>query len=169
MYRKVFEKKFRDSAEATDALDKAGWTYAGKKGVLRKYHLYTGVTIDIREGRLREAHKLRLHSDGHVELFNDYSISSTISTGALPAWVLLSKDVYDHLKTTIAELNGKLAEEHGHQFYIEWDGNKMFGVYELATQVGHPGKTIKKTSCASFIGPMPAFEWAVSQSGTAPR
>lgn len=167
MYKKVFEKKFRDAAEATDHLDSSGWEYKGRKGLFRKYHLYAGVTMNIR-GEVSEAHQLRLHSDGHVELFNDYSISHTISTSGLPVRVWASKDIFDHLTTTVAELNQKLANEHGHEFFIQWDWHNKFDVYRLERVGSQLGKAIKKPAVMFFEAPVPAYEWAVAES-RAPR
>ncbi len=163
MYKKVFEKKFQDAAKATEVLDATGWEYQGRKGFVRKYHLYTGVTMNIR-GQVCEAHQLHMYSDGHVELFNDYSLSATISTTGLPTRVWASKDFFDHLNKTITDLNEKLANEYGHEFFIQWNGHKQFGVYRLESQVLHPGKTIKKPAAKSFDAPVPAFDWAISES-----
>ena len=161
MYKKIFEKKFRGSAEATDWLDETGWEYAGARGLIRKYHLYVGVSIGI-GGNVIEEYRLRLYSDGYVALYCNSSISGTISA-SLPARVFASKHIFDHLKATVAELNGRLANEHGHFYQLEWDAHKKFSVYALEARANELGKTLKRPCIASFSAPVPAYEWAVNR------
>lgn len=162
-YRKIFEKKFRDAATATDALDAADWTYAGKKGLLKKYHSYTGLLI-LSKGEVREEYEARLHDDGLVELLTNTAISSTLGTTALPDWVYKSKDIYEHLHGYVRELNEMLSTEHGRKFLISWDGPKQFSVYALDTLPPHNVKVQRMPRLVKFSGPKDAFDWAVAES-----
>ena len=75
-----------------------------------------------------------------------------------------SKDIFDYLNQTVAELNAKLANDYGHEFFLQWDAHKKFSVYKLESQNQQLGKTIKKPAVISFEAPALAFEWAASES-----
>jgi hypothetical protein len=162
MYKKVFEKKFPSSADATEFLDSTGWNYVGGKGFLRRFHLYEGVTM-MWNGTVSEKHKLRLYSDGHVVLYNDYSINGTLGVSALPPRVWPSEDIYHHLKKCVDEYNEKLANDYGHVFYIENEWHLKYGVYELKESQGGVGKVVIRPSVKSFKSPREAFDWCVSE------
>lgn len=161
MQRKVFEQKFLDSAQATDFLNRTGWTYNGKKGLLRQYHLYRGIEIDFR-GNVVEEFTAHSYPDGHVELYVDRSTSSLIS-GGFPTFVYSSRESYAHLKELVLELNVKLTEEYGQRFTISWNGQQAFNVHALEPIADGFGKAIKQPSLATFSAPKLAFEWAVDQ------
>ena len=161
MYKKVFEKKFPDSSSATEFLDSTGWNYLGKKGILTKFHLYEGVTM-MWDGSVSEKHKLRLYPDGHVVLYNDYNLRATLGVSDLPQRVWPSEEIYHYLNKRIDEYNDKLANEYGHQYLIENEWHKRYGLYKLETKEGSIGKVKLKPAFKTFESPKQAFDWAVS-------
>jgi len=164
MYKKIFEKKFKDSADATNFLDSTGWDYKGKKGIFSKYHLYVGVEIYMNS--VTAAYKLRLYPEGHVVLFSDYSLNGVLGTTGLPTRVWESKHIYDHLTSFVSEANEKLRNQHGCQFQIEWAGPKSFLVFQLEREKDGFGFTMGREHVAHFEYPKPAFDWAISNKPT---
>lgn len=161
MYKKVFEKKFPDSSSATKVLDSAGWQYLGRKGILKIFHLYEGVSIEW-GGNVSEKHRVQLYSDGYVVLYNDSKLSGTLSTTGLPLRVWPSEDVYRHLKKCIDEYNEKLTNEYGHIYYIEDRGYRKYELYKLERKEGSIGETKVLPSLKIFETPREAFDWAVA-------
>jgi hypothetical protein len=162
MYRKICEKKFRGSPEATDFLNETGWHYVGKRGLVWKHHLYVGISIGIR-GELTDSYRLHLYSDGHVKLFCDHSISGVTYASGLPARVFPSKPIFEHFTQTLSELNAKLANDHGHRYSLQWDAHNKFSVYALDDNPDGIGKSVRRPCIASFTAPIPAFDWAVDR------
>ncbi|EPW6924958.1 hypothetical protein ACWOYG_001201 [Vibrio parahaemolyticus] len=161
MYKKIYEKKFPNSQEATNYADKSGWNYVGQKGMIRKYHLYSGVTIGINEEVL-EDYQLRLSSDGHVALYTNTKLSSTISTSRLPQYVWGSEDLYTYSKQLLNEANQKLREEYGNWFSITKKSIDNFNVH-AHEKIEGVGASIVFPALMQFPTLQEAVNWAISQ------
>lgn len=123
-YRQIFQTKFRDGAEATAAIQPAGWTYEGMKGLLRRYHLYAGVRVDNYGYRVDPINmRLRLHDNGAVQLFASAQ-SGIMGTTALPGEVWSSYDVFQHIEKFVNDTNnaigpeGFLLRRSGHNYSV---------------------------------------------------
>ncbi len=160
MFIKVHEKKFKTSSDATEYLDSSGWVYIGKKGIIRQYHLYKGVSMNV-NGEVVEDHKVRLYADGHVILYNDKSISGTLMAG-LPPRVWHSKEIYELGEEILKDFNLKLNVDYDLVYQIHDEGHNNFCLYKLEKQGDSYGKVTIKPSIRTFDSPHKAFAWAVS-------
>ncbi|WP_215405403.1 hypothetical protein [Vibrio gigantis] len=163
MYKKIHEKKFRSSQEATDYADKSGWNYVGYKGMLRKYHLYTGVIIGTDE-QVFEDYQLRLDSDGHVALYTNSKLGSTTLISRLPEYVWASEDLYRYSKQLLNEANQKLRDEYDNWFSIVKKAINCFSVHAHEKVEGElVSSSIVFPALIDFSTLQEALEWAIYQ------
>lgn len=158
-FKRLYEKKFRNSAAAVDYLDKAGWKYDGFKGMVRRRHQYSGVSIGP-DGNVAEYLRVHLKPDGHVVMFNRRNVSGTCSVSSLPCRVWESKDMYDFVARVVKEMNGRLQDGGGGRYLLQDIGHRKFGVYSLARVADRLGATISSDPVQTFETPTAAFNWA---------
>ena len=161
---KVSEEKFKTNSDATEYLDSTGWVYIGKKGMIRQYHLYKGVSMFAYGGYY--SFKVRLYADGHVALYNDNNIRSIIYTG-LPSRVWDSKEIYEQEVEILKDFNFKLrGDDYDLIYQIRDEGHNNFCLYKMTKQDPDYGFTTIKPYIKSFDTPHKAFAWAVSDLNT---
>ncbi len=167
MYKCVFEKKFSNSSEAVKHIDATGWEYRGRRGIISKYHLYYGVTMNV-SGDISERLKLRLYPDGYVRLYADYSVNCTTGMGSLPMRVHESEDIFKFIEERLAQANDDLANNHGHKFHIQelWDteNGARYGVFAMKNSDSGFGKVVVRPALKLFKTVSLAHEWAISRS-----
>lgn len=164
MYKKIYQKKFADSATATAHLDAAGWVYRGRKGFFRKYHLFQGVSVRW-DGEVDEEYLVRLYGDGYVELFSEYNRRHTLSVSGLPQRVWNGKEAFADAAHQLNEFNSRLANELGNHFVMIEDNLGTVAVHRLVRT--HPdalGKTKIDPPVARFETRAKAFEWSAAES-----
>ncbi|MCR9718231.1 hypothetical protein [Vibrio parahaemolyticus] len=101
MKKKVFEHNYKSKGEAIEALEKAGYWYRGRKGIFKKYHLYTGVSVyrslDGFSGYTDRDNiddfEVKLFEDGYIAVY--VPLKSTLGlTSHLPSPVHYSYQAY---------------------------------------------------------------------------
>lgn len=164
MYKRVFQKKFPDSATATAHLDATGWGYKGRKGFLRKYHLYEGVIMKW-DGEISEQCEARLYQDGYVEVFYEYNRHGTCYISDFPVGVWRSKEAFDAWDNRLNEFNYRLANELGHHFVMFNAGRDSIAVHRLEKSDPRSfGKSKVDPAVSHFTTGPEAFEWAAAES-----
>lgn len=101
MKRKVFEQNFKTKIEAVEALEEAGYWYRGRKGLIRKYHRYTGISVyrsldgfcGYTDRDNIDEYEVRLFDDGYLAIYVDHK-SSLLGLSKLPAPVYMDYHAY---------------------------------------------------------------------------
>lgn len=153
--RKVFQKKFPTNADATRELDRFGWHYAGRKGLLEKYDLYTGVQRPLLDPFAEFYHyRLRLYKDGLVELYAESS--KILSTSGLPGRVWESEDLFEFHLEALNKANETLM---CNGYVLEDAGPGCYELYELHSEGGGIGKKKGNHPIQKFKFPTHAVDW----------
>jgi hypothetical protein len=163
MYKKIFEQKFGDAAEATKYISHSGWHFIGRRGLFRPYYLYEGFEF-FSSGATAHRYRLKVYQDGHVILTHDNSEGPNRIDGAcsLPARVFESEDVHSHVSKILSECNERLINQEGRKYVIQWDWHHRFGVYLLERSESGIGLTKSLPAVAEFAYVRQAYEWASS-------
>ncbi|MEO0797316.1 MAG: hypothetical protein AAFX93_19365 [Verrucomicrobiota bacterium] len=146
---KVFEKRFPDTREALEYIESAGWVYAGRKGIFRKYDKYTGSSIYKWQGAdTHSEHRwiLRLQSDGHVSLHTgrDNSIGGYPS---LPDCVWPSLEEFNFSRRLMFEVNRILEEREA---FISVVGGMRQRTFEILRDDSTEASEIVETPIAAL-------------------
>lgn len=166
MYRKVYEKKFRSNAEATDYADSTGWKYIGRRGILKKHDVYLGMSASYAGDRPRQDdyYKLKIFSDGYVSLHATKECGIE-STSSLPNRVWPSVYEYEFEREQLELVNSELLNLH---FVLYPIGPKNFALHELIKTENGFGFNRKDAAIQAFISPQRALEWAKSSMTAKP-
>lgn len=160
---KVFETRFANSTDAIEYLNKAHWTYKGRKGWFRPYDKYVGSRIyqiagDLDHRDREDAFTAKLTGDGYLSLH--VGRSSTLHGGGLgnlPEYVWPSLENYTKMMALVSIVNDKLNEtnagifvafSHRPEEYPVYsnDGGEILETLEFPTHAFHSAFNKNKLS-----------------------